>query len=67
MELAPTPRHLDLLASAQAESGELAAAVRTAERAQAAARTANRTRLVEALTPKLEAYRAGRPWRQAVR
>ena len=67
VEQAPTPRHLDLLASAQAESGELAAAVRTAERAQAAARTAGRTRLVEALTPKLEAYRAGRPWRQAVR
>ena len=67
VEQAPSPRHLEVLAAAQAESGDLTAAVGTAERAREAARAAGRTRLVEALAVRLEAYRDGRAWRQPVR
>jgi len=56
--------YLNSLAAALAEQGRYAEAVRTAEEALAAARRTNDPGTAKLTEARLEAYRAGRPWRE---
>jgi Flp pilus assembly protein TadD len=56
--------YLNSLAAALAEQGRYAEAVRTAEEALAAARRGNDAGTAKLTEVRLEAYRAGRPWRE---
>jgi tetratricopeptide (TPR) repeat protein len=56
--------YLNTLAAAWAEQGRFADAVRTAEAALAAARGANDDATAKLTEARLEAFRAGRPWRE---
>ena len=56
--------YLNTLAAALAEQGRYPEAVRTAEAALAAARRANDAGTAKLTEARLEAYRAGRPWRE---
>ena len=58
---------LSLLGMALAETGDLESAKQRAEEAREAAGRSGDARLVEALERQLEAYRAGRPWRERYR
>ena len=58
------PQTLDTLAAAQAETGDLPAAIGTIGRAIAIARAARAGAVVEQLGERLESYRAGRPFRE---
>ena len=55
---------VNIVAAALAENGRFAEAVATAERALALARAAGNKNVETLVTQRLEAYRAGRPWRQ---
>ena len=59
------PDVLNSLAAAYAEAGRFDEAVRTAEAAEARARTNHRVPLADALAERLVSYRAGRPVRAA--
>jgi tetratricopeptide (TPR) repeat protein len=54
---------LDALAAAYAENGQFEQAMATAQQALRIARQARRTNLANDISVRLEAYRAGRPWR----
>jgi len=56
--------YLNTLAAALAEQGRFPEAVRTAEAALAAARQANDTATAKLTEARLEAFRAGRAWRE---
>ncbi len=58
------PQHLSLLAAAFAETGRFAEAIATAEKAVQAAQSRGRSNLAKRLLGQLEAFQAGRPWRQ---
>jgi tetratricopeptide (TPR) repeat protein len=55
---------LDALAAALAETGRLAEAIQVLGRAQGVAQAAGNTQTLTFLQQRLEAYRAGRPWRR---
>ena len=55
---------LNLLAAAQAERGDFAAATRTSERALALARAERNARLTALIESRLALYRARRPYHQ---
>lgn len=57
------PRMLDLLAAAQAETGDYAGAQATCERAIAQAQERRQGELVKDLAARLALYRAGKPYR----
>ncbi len=59
------PFSLRTLAAALAESGRIESAIATAEKAQRMALERGLTPLAVLLSGDLEAYRAGRPWREA--
>lgn len=61
VEAGETPARLDTLAAAQANAGQFAEAIATLERALALATVD--AELQPRLQARLEAYRAGRPWR----
>lgn len=58
-----SPTMLNSLAAALAENGKYAEAVTVAERALANARMQNVADAVRATPPRIEAYKAGKPWR----
>ena len=55
---------VNIVAAALAENGRFAEAVATAERALALARAAGNKNVETLVAQRIEAYRAGRPWRQ---
>lgn len=57
------PQPLDALAAAYAENGQFEQAIATAQRALEIARGARSTDLANAISMRIGAYRAGRPWR----
>jgi tetratricopeptide (TPR) repeat protein len=57
---------LDVLAAAQAETGEFEAAQRTVSQAVAQAERDGQTKLARELTQRRQSYRQGRPWRQVL-
>ncbi|MEE8156087.1 MAG: tetratricopeptide repeat protein [Phycisphaerales bacterium] len=67
VEAAPThPMVLDVLAAAQAESGDFETAVRTAQRALSSARTQGAPKeLIQLIQSRLSLYRSGVPYRQS--
>jgi tetratricopeptide (TPR) repeat protein len=61
------PPSLNLLAAAQAETGDFGGAVLVSEQALGLARAAGDQRLVRLIEQRLSLYRAGRPYHQAKR
>jgi len=61
---AAPPEFLDTLAAAYAEAGQFERAAEVARQALDAAAAAGRTGLAEAIRSHLEAFLAGRPWRE---
>jgi Flp pilus assembly protein TadD len=55
---------VNIAAAALAENGRFVEAVATAERALALARAAGNQNVETLVAQRIEAYRAGRPWRQ---
>ena len=59
-----SPTFLNTLAAAQAENGQFAEAVETANQALAAARSQNDAQAIAISEARLAEFRAGRPWRE---
>lgn len=59
----PTVTSLNTLAAAQAATGNFTQAVATAEQALALARAGNQAAAVQVTEARLQAFRAGQPWR----
>ena len=59
------PAILDTLGAAQAEAGQFAEAIETAERARALASSQNNTTLAEGIRARIRLYEAGTPFREA--
>jgi len=55
---------LDALAAAYAEVGRLTDAIKTAQRAMAAASAAGRNELAGQIEAHLKKYQSGQPWRE---